>query len=613
MHRLLARQIERHAPDCMVAHPEWAMLLASIGEAYDAADAERALLERSTDLMSAELTERNRALEHDLRTRELLEAQLRQTESRWLSLNEASPSVILILDRAHHITYISRKAAFASTVLVGTSLLDAIPNTLQTKLAICLRAVWNTGQRQTVEMRFPREGVRDAVWEIQSLPVRTFDTVVEVILMATDVSERMGMFDALASSEQRLRAMFEHSPVGICICRGDTVVMEANATLTAMLGCEQRSLVGESLATLVRHDGQAAVERCLGNIFASSGEAVQDQVPLATRDGREVWARVTLLHIENAVADTQQIYVMLEDITEKRVAGERNKAMEVQLRQAQKLEAIGQLASGIAHEINTPTQFIGDNVTFLQRAFAVVRPVLEDAHALCATTAPGAHVILPDALRVALLHKKLSFAAEQIPAALAQASEGVRRVAEIVRAMKEFAHPSGREMRPTDLRRAIENTLLVTQNEWKYAANIETLFDPDLPDVVCLGDELNQVMVNLLVNASHAIVDRGRAEGRAGEKGTIYVSTARGGDDAQIRVRDTGCGIPPHVVSRIFEPFFTTKEVGRGSGQGLAHAHSVIVGKHHGRIDVETVVGEGTTFILTIPLEPGTIRLPEAA
>lgn len=195
----------------------------------------------------------------------------------------------------------------------------------------------------------------------------------------------------------------------------------------------------------------------------------------------------------------------------------------------------------------------------------------------------------------------LDFLMEEAPRAVEQTLEGVERIAVIVRAMKEFSHPGPQEMTAVDLRKAIESTLVVCRNEYKYVADVETEFDDDLPPVQCLPGEINQVVLNLIVNAAHAIAET--LEPGSGRKGTIRIAVRRDGDWAEMRISDTGSGIPEDVRPRIFEPFFTTKEVGKGTGQGLAIAYNVITAKHKGTITFETAVGKGTTFIIRLTIE----------
>ena len=280
------------------------------------------------------------------------------------------------------------------------------------------------------------------------------------------------------------------------------------------------------------------------------------------------------------------------------------KALMNQLNQSQKLKSIGQLAAGIAHEINTPTQYVGDNIRFLQEAFDDMNLVLESySRLLSAVKARNTTAELIQDIDRCLDDADLSYLADEIPVAIEHTLEGVDRISKIVRAMKEFSHPGREEKIPTDLNKAIESTITVARNEWKYVAEMETDFDGSLPAVPCMPGEFNQVILNMIINAAHAISEvAGHEQGRMGR---ITISTARADGNARITISDTGAGIPPEVQSRIFDPFFTTKEVGKGTGQGLAICFPVIVDKHGGNIEVESEVGKGTSFIITLPLEPG--------
>ena len=262
--------------------------------------------------------------------------------------------------------------------------------------------------------------------------------------------------------------------------------------------------------------------------------------------------------------------------------------LEDNLRQAQKLEAIGQLAAGIAHEINTPTQYVGDNLRFLKESFGELNTLLTQLVALGG--APAGQL---------LGEADFDYLKEEIPRALNQSLEGVDRVAKIVRAMKEFSHPA-REKTATDLNRAIQSTITVASNEWKYVAEVDMDLDTNLPAVHCSPAEFNQVVLNIIVNAAHAISDVVGDGGKG--KGKIRVKTRPDGEWAVVEISDSGSGMPAHVQQRIFEPFFTTKEVGKGTGQGLAIAHNVIVDKHGGTIKVSSAPGQGTTFTIRLPI-----------
>jgi PAS domain S-box-containing protein len=282
--------------------------------------------------------------------------------------------------------------------------------------------------------------------------------------------------------------------------------------------------------------------------------------------------------------------------------GER-RSMESQLRQAQKMEAIGGLAAGIAHEINTPMQFIGDNTRFLSESFTALTAALASLRLV-------AERCDADAVTQALRADDLPYLLEESPKAIAQSLEGIERVSRIVKAMKEFSHPGVDEPVPTDLNHAIESTLTVSRNVWKYVAETELHLDPGMPPVPVVPGGFNQVILNLVVNAAHAIEDaHGRGNGSGAHpiaKGVITIRTRVASERAVVEVSDSGCGIPAAIRDRIFEPFFTTKEPGRGTGQGLAIVRAEIVERLGGRIEIDSEAGHGSTFRLLIPLHPTT-------
>jgi two-component system, NtrC family, sensor kinase len=292
--------------------------------------------------------------------------------------------------------------------------------------------------------------------------------------------------------------------------------------------------------------------------------------------------------------------------------------LERQLAHANRMESIGQLAAGIAHEINTPVQFVTDNTRFVADAVSAMLAALIVVTAATATGAgePDAGAGEPDAgalrvqVRAAVQGLDLEFLAEELPGALQASLDGLGRVAQIVRAMKDYAHP-GHSRSDVDVNRAIESTVQVCRNEWKYVSEVELDLDPQVGLVPAYEGELKQVVLNMVVNAAQAIGDDPRRTPES-PLGRIRVSTRRTDTELLIMIGDDGPGMPPEVRDRIFLPFFTTKEVGKGTGQGLSLAHAVIVTKHHGRIDLETAPGQGAAFTLHLPLTPDDAAAPDA-
>jgi two-component system NtrC family sensor kinase len=265
------------------------------------------------------------------------------------------------------------------------------------------------------------------------------------------------------------------------------------------------------------------------------------------------------------------------------------------------MEAIGQLAAGIAHEINTPTQYVSDNAVFLRESWTVIERIVSVAARVNDEWRLGSlSVRTREELDRCFAANDIDYLANEIPRAIDETFEGARQVARIVRAMNEFAHRPCEIKSPSDLNHAIESTITVARNEWKYVARLETSFAADMPLVSCMLDQINQVMLNLIVNAAHSIGEV-IGDGSRG-LGTIRIKTECLDGWASIYVSDTGNGIPEKVRSRVFEPFFTTKPLGKGTGQGLSLAHTVIVERHGGKIGFDTEVGQGTTFFIRLPV-----------
>ncbi len=308
------------------------------------------------------------------------------------------------------------------------------------------------------------------------------------------------------------------------------------------------------------------------------------------------------IRVQKRTAELTQANSQLkEEIVERQKVQAERDAVEIQLRNAQKLEAVGQLAAGIAHEINTPTQYVGDNIRFIQESFESMTDILCNYKKLL-KVAREKRIALKTVTLVeeSLEANDADYLCEEVPVAIKETLKGIERISRIVLAMKEFSHPGKKELELADLNKAIETTITVARNEWKYVADLHLHLNPDLPLIPCFLGEFNQCMLNLVVNAAHAIGNTVNAS--RGIKGKITISTHCNGSYTEVRVKDTGMGIPETVQPHVFDPFFTTKDIGEGTGQGLTIVYNTIVQKHGGTVSFETEQGQGTTFILRLPV-----------
>jgi PAS domain S-box-containing protein len=414
------------------------------------------------------------------------------------------------------------------------------------------------------------------------------------LLLSGYLTEREASEEALQRSEERARLLFATIPTPVWVYDQATLgFLEVNQAALDHYQYGRDQFLKMKITDICPPEELDRLTQ--GGLPDRSVQRFPAGSKHRTRDGRTL--QVECSNHALLYDGHQAVLVVAQDVTARA-------QLEMDLRHAQKLEAVGSLAAGIAHEINTPIQFIGDNIRFLMDSFADLASVLAKYHTLReAAAGGGAAQDVAQEVAEAERAADLDFIKAEIPKALAQALEGVTRVATIVQAMKEFAHPNPSEKAATDLNRALQSTLIVARNEIKYVADVETDLQ-EMPLVQCNGGDMNQVFLNLLVNAAHAIKDRGE---RNGHKGVIGIRTRCEGDQVVISISDSGCGIPENIREKIFEPFFTTKEVGRGTGQGLAIARSIVVDNHGGTLTFESVVGQGSTFHVRLPisLAPG--------
>jgi|CXWL01.1.fsa_nt_gi PAS domain S-box-containing protein len=533
------------------------------------------------------------------------EQTLHVSQERFAGILDLAEDAIVSVDEAHRITLFNQGASkvfgYAPSEVLGQPVDMLLPSRFAQAHGRSMREFNASSipkkmgtRREVVGLRkngeeFPAEGTLAKV----CINGETTSTVI-----LRDISERTQAEQCLRQAkDQAEQAAREKGEILATVeaffiaVNGEGIVTMWTSRAEDLFGLCLGEAMGRPFAKLpIRWDWQELLD-AMGKAGDTLKSVRVDKIRLTPPEGTEVFLKLTVSPI---CEDRGMSYIFMgEDITE-RLNFER------ELVQAQKLESIGQLASGIAHEINTPIQFVGDNVRFLSDSFSDIGRVIGQYQRLltAAKTGPCPPECI-ESCEAATIEADLAYLLAEIPKALAQSAEGINRVATIVRAMKEFAHPGNSEKAMTNLNHAIDSTVTVARNEWKYVADLHTALDPSLPPVPCLIGEFNQVVLNMIVNATHAIADAVKGTGK---KGTITISTACQGDFVEVRIADTGMGIPESIRHKIFDPFFTTKAVGKGTGQGLAIAHSVVVDKHGGTITVDSEVGQGTTFVLRLPL-----------
>ncbi len=538
----------------------------------------------------------------DITERKQAEAQVQAERERFQTLTDQSPLGVILIRPDGTYAYVNP----AFTQIFGYSLAD-VPDG-----RTWYRSAYPDPERRRIEISdWKKEIVTRAADGVmnRTSTVRCKDGSDKVVhfrvvgleagnhlVLFEDITERTGAEQALRESEDRYRTLVEALPTGFVQINDRTELIYFNDRFAEMLGYPAEVLRGRRILDFLDETNSRIVLDQVERHKKGVTEAYE--LAWTTKDGRQVF---TMMY-PNPVYDHEGNYLgsfaLIVDITDR-------KTLESQLMQAQKLESIGQLAAGIAHEINTPTQYVTDNTRFLEEAFADLKTALDKYAAVCREVKQGAHITdLVSDLETTLEKADVEYLTEEIPRAVSQSLEGLGRISDIVRSMKEFAHPGPETKTPVDLNQAILSTITVARNEWKYVADVETDLDPGLPPVPCVAGEINQVVLNGIVNAAQAIAEV--VDESSGEKGKILVSSRADGDWAEIRVTDTGPGIPPEIQDRVFDPFFTTKDPGKGTGQGLAIAFRVIREKHGGQLSLSSEPGQGTTFIIRLPLEPGT-------
>jgi PAS domain S-box-containing protein len=456
------------------------------------------------------------------------------------------------------------------------------------EIARLREGIERAGRGEFVRFQYQTEQPRGTqrIVDFSLLPVLDDDgEVVWILSEGRDVTDIVNAHKALRTLEDRLAVATSSANLGLWDVNLHTGDAWLNDRWWTMLGYEPNELSRsyDVWRELLHPDDLLTALAILQHRTRAQAE-FRIEYRMRSKDGSWRWIHCCGRTVAtNELGEPQRVAGVHLDVTERKEA-------EIRLAAAERLESVGKLAAGVAHEINTPIQFVNDSVYFIRDAVHELFQITERLRVLAGGDRSNAAAL-------AVLSGDLPYLAQQLPKALERSLDGLKRVAEIVRSMRELAHPDRPEMSEVDVNHVIRNALVVARAEYKYVAEVETDLAP-LPPVRCHAGELNQVMLNLLVNASHAIAD---VVANAGGRGLISVATRLDGEVVVISVRDTGGGIPENIRHRIFEPFFTTKDVGRGTGQGLAISHNIIVKRHGGSIECVSELGKGTVFHLRLP------------
>jgi PAS domain S-box-containing protein len=439
------------------------------------------------------------------------------------------------------------------------------------------------GQLVRFEMCNPDASGARRTTDFTLTPLRDDDgEIVNIIPEGRDISDLVQVREALFEAEQRLSMATQAANIGLWDWRLQGGEAWYSDQWWTMLGFDPGELPATvaTYQTLLHPDDRARVVAMHAEHQAGGKQEFEVDFRMRCKDGSWRWIQSKGCTVERAADGTStRVTGVHIDITQRKEA-------EARLASAERLESIGRLAAGVAHEINTPVQYVNDSLYFIR----------ESVQELLGHFAPRSNDMPVSSARAS----DLVYLQENLPFALDRALEGLARVADIVRSMKEFSHADQAGKEPVDLNRAIQSTLVVANSEYRYVAEIHTELS-DLPPIVCHGAQINQVVLNLLVNAAHAIADKLRDDA---PKGLITIKTFTDGPEVVIAVSDTGGGIPEAIQHRIFDPFFTTKDVGRGTGQGLSLARNIVINGHGGSISFQTQLGTGTTFFVRLPIEP---------
>jgi PAS domain S-box-containing protein len=571
-----------------------------------------ARLQSELRCQKAELLKTNQRLQAGITEREQMASTLADGEERFRTLADSAQDAFVMLDDEDRVVFWNRAATsmfgYTEQEITGKSFHEnLVPERFRSTHAkgSALFNATGTGPAVGKALQMPalrRDGSEFPV-ELTLAAVKMREKWMSVAVIR-DITGRLRAQETLQHSEERLNLALEAAQMGTWDLDLTTRKVWRSRRHDQIFGSDSSLELwdeGKFFSHLVPEDRESAKINLAKAI--QSGEIHSEYRIIRADNQAQRWIKLDGKVFYDKQSKPVRMMGLVIDITATKLAEQERQALEVQRSLSQKLESVGRLASGVAHEINTPMQFITDNTQFLKQAMTSLTAVLgayRNAHEMIASGTPPSEAT--SSARKAEESNELEYLLGEIPRTFDETMSGLQRVTNLIKSLKEFSHPSTTAKHPADLNKTIATTIAVSRHEWKYVADVVTELDPELPLIPLCIDEMNQVLLNLIVNAAHAIGDALKLRGEAKTKGMITLRTKQEANAVLVEVQDNGTGIPVTAQSHIFEPFFTTKGVGKGTGQGLAIIRAIVVKNHGGSISFTSEPGKGTCFHIRLPM-----------
>ncbi|WP_321404457.1 transporter substrate-binding protein [Maridesulfovibrio sp.] len=532
-------------------------------------------------------------LEAEIVSRKKLATELAESERKFKEIAKASPVGIIITDTYGNVQYANCRAVEMCSTTFDQMKKRGWTHFLEMKDKLLIFQKWFNAETLTenrLEFRIKRKEETD-IWVLGQI-VKMGNTQSEMsgfIITLTDINP----IKEAELDHKLLSAVIDQAAEAILITDTSGIITYVNPAFETISGYSAKDVVGHNPSIIKSNEHE---DSFYANMWESinRGQVWKGQIVNLGKNGSRFTQDTIIAPVRNDNGKIVNFVSVARDISQQLV-------IEAQLRQAQKLESIGELAAGIAHEINTPTQYVTTNVKFLEDSYPEILETLDRLNTIRNMGSENYSWEKVESIVADMMDEEdLKFLAEDIPNAIKESTEGLRRIADIVKSVKQLAHPGETQKSYHDLNGIIYDAVTVSTNEWKYVAEVEMELDENLPPLYCLKGEMGQVILNLIINSAHAI-EQSSGHDKT-DKGLILVKNYTEEDSIILKIKDTGCGMPEHVMKKAFDPFFTTKQIGKGTGQGLAIAYNVIVNIHNGSIVLDSKEGVGTTVTMTLPI-----------